>query len=230
MISSKRDAILLAVVGTIAVLAGFWQFLLSPARGEKAVAIERVEQARVTLSEAKIDLARQKSAIADVGKATADVLSSAKAVPEEDQQAALVVLMNELAKEAGVAFQKITPSTAFPVEGVGATATPYELEFKGAYLDLNDLIYRLQRLVNRRASGIEIRGRLMAVQRVRMAPDQGGYPDLLATINLVTYTVAADPAAGAASGDTAASAAPATPPAAAPGASAAPAPASGSTP
>lgn len=206
MIASRRDAYLLVAVAIVAVIAGYWLLLLSPARSAQSAAAERRDTAQTALIAAKTDLSRQRAAQQDASAGEVQLRSAAKAVPADAQQAGLVLVVSDLAEQAGVNFTALTPGVP-TVVGSGAIGTPSDLTFTGRYADLDDLLFRLQRLVTSRSRGIEITGRLVTLQKVIYEPSVAAASgqvasgsasgDLKATVTLTTYNV--DPTATAAS-------------------------------
>lgn len=209
MIASRRDAYLLVAVAIVAVIAGYWLLLLSPARSAQSAAAERRDTAQTALIAVQTDLSRQRAAQQDASAGEVQLRSAAKAVPADSQQAGLVTVVSDLAEQAGVDFTAIKPGVP-TVAGAGAIGTPSDLTFAGRYADLDDLLFRLQRLVTSRSRGIEITGRLVTLQNVVYEPLAGTAgpaapvaagrrsSDLKATVTLTTYTV--DPTATAEAG------------------------------
>ena len=241
---TQRDRIVLGVVTTAVVLAGFWFLLLSPRREAASAAA-----ADVTAAQTRVDSARSKLAGAETAKReyNARVLQLArlgKAVPPNDDMPSLLYQLERTARDAGINFQALklegAPATAAAATadataaGAAAAASglkpmPFKLTFKGEFFQLRRFLDHVHSFAKVRGDDLDARGRLVAVDGISMAPDGNVYPVVTAHLVVTAYTApaaTADPAAAAATGT------PAAPGAATPG-TAAPSPtaqSSGSTP
>jgi type II secretory pathway pseudopilin PulG len=117
-----RDRIVLAVVATAAVLAGFWFLILSPKRedgreldGQIAAAQTRLESARSLLANAEAAKERYQRDYATVARL-------GKAVPVDDDVPSLVYQLENTAKRHGIDFRAIKVDES-PTPG-GTSSTP----------------------------------------------------------------------------------------------------------
>src|SRR5262245_28311033 len=158
---SKRDAILLAIVGTIAVLGGFWWFYVKPAKSDlQAVQSEvtRVNDDNAALSDTLARLAQDRVALAPQ---TAEEIRLAKAVPDSAQVPAALVQIQRLADRANVEFTSIQAGQISDLSGF--TGRQFLIEVGGRFFDVDDFLYRLHNMVSVDGRGrATIRGRLFA--------------------------------------------------------------------
>jgi hypothetical protein len=115
---TTRDRILLAVAGSLAVLAAFWFLALGPKRTEatKLEAEVAVQQARLQTAQAAAATAGQAKRNYRADYAT--VAGLGKAVPADDDMPSLLVQLDAAANGAKVNFSSIT------LAGAGAAASP----------------------------------------------------------------------------------------------------------
>ena len=215
---TQRDRIVLGVVATAVVLAGFWFLLLSPRREAASAAA-----ADVTAAQTRVDSARSKLAGAETAKReyNARVLQLArlgKAVPPNDDMPSLLYQLERTARDAGINFQALklegTPAAAAAATadataaGSAAAASglkpmPFKLTFKGEFFQLRRFLDHVHSFTKVRGDDLDARGRLVAVDGISMAPDGNVYPVVTAHLVVTAYTApaaTADPAAAAAPG------------------------------
>jgi len=240
---TQRDRIVLGVVMTAVVLAGFWFLLLSPRREAASAAA-----ADVTAAQTRVDSARSKLAGAETAKReyNARVLQLArlgKAVPPNDDMPSLMYQLERTARDAGINFQALklegAPAAAATAtadaSAAGADATtsgltpmPFKLTFKGEFFQLRRFLDHVHSFTKVRGDDLDARGRLVAVDGIAMSPDGNIYPVVTAHLVVTAYTAPAADAATAPAAGTPAAPGAATPGTAAPSPTAAPS--SGSTP
>jgi hypothetical protein len=219
----SRDRILLSVLGAAAVIAGFWFAFLGPKRedvrrldSELAAQQQRFERAEATAAQARAARARYD---ADYSA----VVMLGKAVPEQDGLPSLLYQIDSSARDAKIDFSSITSaggasqtggtaatapatggSTPAPATStaVAPTAMPLSFVFSGSFFDMEHMLDRVHRFVRPRGADLAIRGRLLSVDDIALAPASDGFPNVQATISASAYTMPAarTPDAAAATG------------------------------
>jgi hypothetical protein len=208
----SRDRILLCVLAGAAVLAGFWFAILAPKRADLrqmnadlAVQRQRLERAQETASQARAARARY-------GADYSAVVTLGQAVPSEDGLPSLLYQIDSSARGAKVDFSSMTSggaaaatagSGATPATGdaaTGATAgaaaavpTPMPLSFvfNGSFFEMEHMLDRVQRFVRAGGADVAVKGRLLSVDDIQLAPAAEGFPRVQATISANAYTMPA---------------------------------------
>jgi len=196
----------------------------------KQIAAEQkqVDDARALLVKAKD---AQKVRVADLFRLT-------KAMPDQPDEAGIVLELNNVARQSGISFDSISPQGSTPLSGY--QVVPISVVFNGNFFQLNDFLLRLRNLVDVRRGALEADGRLFTVDNINFNEGEMKFPQIQASLTIDAYiygtgaTVSAPPQAGspgASSSTTPGSTTPATttpttttPASTTPGATAAPAP------
>jgi hypothetical protein len=241
---TRRNSIILAVVGLAAVAAVYWFMLLAPKREQAATLNTQIAAKQVELKTAQAELAANDSARAGYRSNFATVARLGKAVPADDDVRSLMIQIDGAAGSSHVDFRTISvggstapaapvdpaaaapaiaaPPGSAPVGTAGFSSMPFTLLFRGNYFNLGDFFQRVDRFVSVRDRNLDVTGRLMLLNSIVLAPDGAGFPEIKAQINATTYLV--PPTQGLLAGATPQG--PATAAGKAPAGSAAPAPAS----
>ena len=213
----SRDRILLCVLAGAAVLAGFWFAILGPKRADLrqmnadlAVQRQRLERAQATAAQARAARARY---AADYSA----VVTLGQAVPAEDGLPSLLYQIDSSAHDAKIDFSSMTSgsaaagaagSTATTATGdaatgatAGATATaptpmPLSFIFNGSFFEMEHMLDRVQRFVRTGGADVAVKGRLLSVDDIQLAPAAKGFPRIQATISANAYTMPAPRALG----------------------------------
>jgi type II secretory pathway pseudopilin PulG len=233
---SKQNPILLAVVGAIVALGAFHFLILSPKREEASTLKAQIETEQQALTTAQQTLASYSKAKETYKNSYATVARLGKAVPEDDDVRSLMVQIDAAAKKTGVDFRTInvgggTGAAPAPAGGAAAGATPppgatvgaagfvqmpFTFSFNGQFFKLSDFLSRLERFVDVRNEKIDVTGRLLLLDSIKLAPGSEGFPNIKAEIGATSFLL--PPAQGLTAGATAAAPAGATPASTAPGA------------
>jgi Tfp pilus assembly protein PilO len=123
----------------------------------------------------------------------ADVFRLAKAMPDRDDMASVILELNAIAVSTGVEFVAIQPQT--PVTKGEYHAVPVALTFRGNYYDLTDFLYRLRNLVRVRDGVLDASGRLYTLDAFALQESEGGFPRIEAVITVSAYTFGVPPVA-----------------------------------
>jgi Tfp pilus assembly protein PilO len=174
-----RDRIVVVVVATFAILAAVWVLAVSPEREQAAKLEAQVSAASATLATAESQVADARGAQSRYAAAYASVVSLGKAVPTSQEVPALIYQLDQASNQKQVEFASITSgsggsSSASPAAGAAAgagfTAMPFTFVFNGTYADLYHLFQQLNRYTVQTASGVQVSGRLLTIQGVKLAP------------------------------------------------------------
>ena len=115
----RTEQIVLATMILVGVIVGFWLLVLSPQRDEASKLDDQVSQLQSSLSEARQQVAAGEQARQGFGLDYRRLVVLGKAVPADDEQASLLIQLQNLATRSGVQFQGINLS-----ESASASSVP----------------------------------------------------------------------------------------------------------
>ena len=164
---SRRIRLLLMAVVVIAIVALCWFALLNPIRGDIAAADASIETERTKLAAAQAKLSQAEITRQDGQKNQARLLELAKMVPESEEVPSLLLQIQDLADQSGIAFISITPGD--PVDAASFRIIPLEVRFSGTFFNLSDFVYRAEQMV-------AAPGRLLAVKDLKLQLGGEGVP------------------------------------------------------
>ncbi len=196
-----QSAQIAITVAALLVLAALGYFaLVRPQKGtasslSKQIAAEQtqVDQARALLVKAKD---AQKVRVADLFPLT-------KAMPDQPDEAGILLELNNVARQAGISFDSIAPQGSTPLSGY--QVVPINVVFNGNFFQLNDFLFRLRNLVDVRRGALAADGRLFTVDNINFDEGEANFPQIQASLTIDAYiygtgtTVSAPPQAPAAS-------------------------------
>jgi Tfp pilus assembly protein PilO len=209
---TRRNSIILAVVGLAAVAGVYWFMLLAPKREQATTLNTQIAAKQAELQTAQAELAANDSARASYRTNFATVARLGKAVPADDDVRSLMIQIDGAAGSSHVDFRTISvgaggspaaatpedpsakapgiapPPGSAPVGTAGFSAMPFSLSFKGNYFNLGDFFQRVDRFVSVRDRGLDVTGRLMLLNSIELVPD-GAFPKIKAQISATTYLV-----------------------------------------
>jgi Tfp pilus assembly protein PilO len=175
-----RDRIVIMVIVVAVLLGGVWMEVVSPERKQVSQLEGQVASARAELSSAEGKVANAKSAQSQYAAAYAATVNLGKAVPPNQEVAALIDQLTQASNKKQVYFSSIsssassasTSTSATPsVEAAGLTQLPFTFTFEGSYFDLEHLFNQLAGFTKLNASGeIEVSGRLLTIRGVSLTP------------------------------------------------------------
>jgi len=124
----------------------------------------------------------------------ADLFRLAKAMPNSEDMAGIILELNAVADSAGVRFVSIQPSET--VTKGDYNALPINLTFEGNYYDLTDFLFRLRNLVTVKEGVLEATGRLytLDVLDLHEQPTER-FPKIQAVLTISAYSFGAAPPA-----------------------------------
>ena len=196
-----QSAQIAITVAALLVLGALGYFaLVRPQKGtasnlSKQIAAEQtqVDQARALLVKAKD---AQKVRVADLFRLT-------KAMPDQPDEAGILLELNNVARHAGISFDSISPQGSTPLSGY--QVVPINVVFNGNFFQLNDFLFRLRNLVDVRRGALAADGRLFTVDNINFDEGEAKFPQIQASLTIDAYiygtgaTVSAPPQAPAAS-------------------------------
>ena len=169
---TRKMRMLLAAVALVAIIAVAWLFLISPLRTDIADTNASMTEQQDRLTQAQAKLAVAQTTRAEGQKNQARLMELAKMVPQSTQVPSLLVQIQDLADQSGIAFLSVSPGE--PTEAAGFQIIPLTLSFTGTYFDLSDFAYRVEQLV-------AAPGRLLTVKSISLkfdAPGATGTPSV----------------------------------------------------
>jgi hypothetical protein len=150
----------------VAVLGFF--LVVSPQRGKAADLKQQIDATQKQIDDARALVEKAKNA---QKVKVADIFRLTKAMPDNPDEAGVLLDLNHIAKATAIDFNSIAvdPSTTL----TGYQVIPLRLEFVGNFYALSDFLFRLRNLVDVRRGALDARGRLFAVDQ--LALDEGIY-------------------------------------------------------
>jgi Tfp pilus assembly protein PilO len=222
---TQRDRIVLGVVATLAVIAGFWFLVLSPKRDEVSKATAEVGTAQARLDAARLKLAAGEAAKREYNKQLLTIARLGKAVPPTEDTPSLLYQLQRTAENAGVDFRSLTieaaPAAAAaaaapaPTDPAAAGTTapvtteitpiPFNVKFRGEFSQLRKFMLAIQSYAKPKGDTLDVRGRLLTVDGIAMTPDKADFPMVSAELVVTAYKApladaTAQPVAGATPG------------------------------
>jgi len=208
---TRKNSILLSVVGLVAAIAAFYLLVLSPKREEVVRLDSEIATQKAEVEQARLTLAGYEEARASYKRNYATLARLGKAVPADDDVRSMMVQLEATADNSGVDFQRIemsnglgggsteeaTPSPGelapapgtVPVAGGVLSAMPFSFTFTGSYFDLSNFFARLEHFVSLNNSKLDATGRLLRLESLEITPSNVGFPTMQAEINAATYLV-----------------------------------------
>ena len=205
---SRLNPAVIAAIAALVLLGGYYKMVLSPKREEASNLKAQVEQAQTDLAASQQTLAQYTKAKETYRASYATVARLGKAVPEDDDVRSLMVQLDAAAKKTGVDFRSIdigqggaasAPETAAtgaptapppPGASVGAAGfltMPFKFAFRGKFFQMSDFLSELERFVKVSNEKIDVTGRLLLLDSVKLTPDATGYPQIKAEIGATSY-------------------------------------------
>ncbi len=209
---SKRDLILLAAIGAIAVIGGFWWFIVKPAKADLSAQRDQLAQVQSETGDLRDTLARLSSSTKSPNALTSERLRLAKALPEATETSGIMIQLQRLANRSNVELTSIKTNSFSDYGSI--RGTEFEVRVSGRFFDTDDFLYRLHRQVTVDEKDRPIvGGRLFATTSVDLTLDQSEEAKTgpLADNDLVVATVRILAFSSIPGGTASASAAPATP-------------------
>jgi len=192
-------ALAAAVAGGVLVyaLAG-WLVLVSPKRSD----VSKLETEIVAI---ETQIAQARAAIRPGTKPArievADLFRLSKAMPATTDMPGILLELSQVASDAGIDFQSITPQAATAAGGY--QVLPINLVFDGNYYELSDFLFRLRNLVGVRDGQLDAVGRLFTVDRLDFTESPKKFPSIQAALTVSAFVYGSAPVLGGAPSETA---------------------------
>jgi hypothetical protein len=218
---TNKNPLIFTAIGFVLVAFGFYNFVLGPKRKDADAAKAKVVEAQGKLDQARALLASNQAARDSYKRDYSTVVRLGKAVPEDDDVRSLVVQLDHVAKRTHVNFDSIavdesaaaapaptTPGAAaagtlppgVTVGPAGFPVMPFSFTFRGQFFRLGKFFQRLDSFVKAIDGKVDVNGRLLTVDGLKLEPDTSGFPNIKATVKATTYLVS--PLEGATGGAT----------------------------
>jgi Pilus assembly protein, PilO len=190
-----------AVVGGIVaagllVLALGWFGLIAPQNHKASSLNKQTVDVQQQIADNLAQLAASKNVAAAPKIRVADVYKLAKAMPSTTDMPDVLIELDQVAQDAGVQLQDISPTPATLDPVTGQQSFQVTLSVVGDFYTVTDLLYRLRNFVYVRHGALEASGRLFSIDSVSFAPQNGH--QLGANLTLHTYVYGAAPSVAAA--------------------------------
>jgi Tfp pilus assembly protein PilO len=181
---SRRNQIALVCAGLLLVgIIGYFA-MISSKRSEASDL-----QAQTASVQAQIDrnkMSPYAKALPAVRAAT--VYRLAQAMPDDVAMADVILELNKIADDSGIAFNEITPEA--PATDTNYDVHPINVVFSGNYYSLSDFLLRVRNLVRVHDGKLMSKGRAYAVSDVTFSEDsKKKFPYISATLKINAFVV-----------------------------------------
>ena len=172
----------IAVV-VLLVLAAIGYFgLVKPQKGKAADLSTQIAAQENQVADARALLAKSKDAqkvrVADLFKLT-------KTMPDQPDEAGMVLELTNVARQSGITFDSIMPQGSTPLSGY--QVVPITVIFDGNFFQLTDFLFRLRNLVDVRRGALAADGRLFTVDSIQFGEGKRKFPQVEATLTVDAY-------------------------------------------
>ena len=166
--------LLLALIGCFAVV--------KPQKGKAADLATQIAAQDKQIEEARALLAKSK----DAQKVrVADLFRLTKAMPDQPDEAGIVLELTNVARQSGITFQSIAPQGSTPLSGY--QVVPINVVFDGNFFQLTDFLFRLRNLVDVRRGALAANGRLFTVDTIQFDEGARKFPQVQASLTVDAY-------------------------------------------
>lgn len=184
---TRRNILILSVVGAVLIVLAWYFFALAPQRERLQKAEKDLKAQTEAVQAAQSKLAVLKADKANAGVNSSELMKLSKMIPPEKDTPSLLLQLQDAATSAGVEFMKITPA---PVKAdQGYTVLPLALQFEtatrdGSFFDLGDFLYRMEKWAQLQENNtVSVGGRLVNVTSIELKEGEKKFPSLGASIN-----------------------------------------------
>jgi type IV pilus assembly protein PilO len=177
---SAQIAITLGVCLLLAV-AGYF-VAVRPQKGRAANLAAEITAKDGQISDARALLAKAKHA---QKVKVADLFRLTKAMPDQPDEAGIVLELTAVARSSGISFDSITPQGSTVLSGY--QVVPITVVFDGNFFQLNDFLFRLRNLVDVRQGELAADGRLFIIDSMQFDESQLKFPQIRATLQIDAF-------------------------------------------
>jgi Tfp pilus assembly protein PilO len=172
-----------AVVAGLLLMTVLGFFLVvSPQRGKASDLKDQMADVQQQIDDAHALVAKAKNAqkvkVADLFKLT-------KAMPDNPDEAGVLLDINDVARVSGVEFNSINVDASVTLATY--QVIPLRLEFDGNYYALTDFLFRLRNLVDVHRGALDASGRLFAVDNLALDESTRQFPRIRAQIKIDAF-------------------------------------------
>jgi Pilus assembly protein, PilO len=182
--------IALVAIGILLAAALGWFALVHPKNSSAGKLSKEIVDSQTRLTQLQAAAAAAKH---DKPVRVANLFRLVKAMPDSQDMSGILLELNQVAKDSGITFESIKPSTMVPLGAY--QAVPITLAFTGNFYDLSDFLLRLRTLVSVRHGALDATGRLFAVDTLTFGPATGGFPIISASLTVDAFIYGAGAAA-----------------------------------
>jgi hypothetical protein len=202
---SRSIRILLVAVVAVVAVGGYWKLALAPKRQEAAKLDQEVAVAEAQLVQTQNLIATYEGAQKEYKTNYATMVRLGKAVPADDDTRSLMVQLDTSAKRSGIDFDAMnlnasggpasaatsatTPVAPGAINTGAFSAMPFQFDFTGTFETLGNFFTRLESFVTVDGDKIDVRGRLLRVETLKLQAAADGWPGLQATVGASSYIV-----------------------------------------
>jgi type IV pilus assembly protein PilO len=174
--------IAIAVVALLLVAATGYFALVKPQKSKAASLSSQIADQDKQIVEARALLAKAKNA---QKVRVADLFRLTKAMPDQPDEAGIILELTNVARQSGIDFESISPSASTPQSGY--QVIPITVIFDGNFFQLTDFLFRLRNLVDVRRGALAADGRLFTVDSVQFGQGEAKFPEVKATLTVDAY-------------------------------------------
>ena len=181
---SRRNQIALVCAGLLLVAIIGYFALISSKRSEASDLKAQTASVQVQIDRNK--MSPYAKALPAVRAAT--IYRLAQAMPDDVAMADVILELNKIAEDSGIAFNEITPQP--PATDTNYEVHPIKVVFSGNYYSLSDFLLRVRNLVRVHDGKLMSKGRAYAVTDVTFSEDsEKKFPYISATLTIDAFVV-----------------------------------------
>ncbi|MFN8122911.1 MAG: type II secretion system protein GspM [Thermoleophilia bacterium] len=164
---SKRDRMLLSVIGAVVVVGGAYWFLIKPARAEAQQKRDELAAIQDETGVIRDQISRLQKSEKDAADTRVEGFRLAKAVPNSTSIPGAIVQLQRLADRSDVDLAVLRTSV---VTDIGQMkAIELEVKVTGRFFDVDDFMFRAHRMVTvDEKDRPQINGRLVAIKALEL--------------------------------------------------------------
>jgi Tfp pilus assembly protein PilO len=205
---TRRDRNVLLVVAMAAVIGAFWFLVMAPTRKEASDLDKKIAQQQQRLTDAESKVATAQKAKRGYQADYAAVAELGQAVPADDDVASMVYQLDKAAKGKHIDFRSVklgsgsggsasaTTGTKLPpgatVGDAGFPTMPFTFNFDGSFFDMQKFLVSVNRLTRVKGDDINVRGRLLTIDRIVVGASRKGFPKVHAEVTATAFVVPPD--------------------------------------
>jgi cell division septation protein DedD len=177
---SAQIAIVVAVVLLLGAIGYF--AAVKPQKGKAADLSTQIDAQDEQIAAARALLAKSK----DAQKIrVADLFRLTKAMPDQPDEAGIILELTNVARQSGIAFDTIVPGGSTALSGY--QVVPINVEFDGNFFQINDFLFRIRNLVDVRRGALVSGGRLFTVDNIHFDEGALKFPQVHASLTIDAY-------------------------------------------